>query len=172
MGWPLTIVGGVRERLVVTRRGRRKRLCARGAWWALLGGPSTSPLAVAMTGRWLGLGVAFVLALVGYNWWLDLTRGARALGQASAMVTLSARRVDCIVQRTGAKSGDRVPCGEVGAYLRDTLNLSRGTSVGLTALGKVNPDALASVSKDLSAHGFKIAGVLRVGIIGEPGGAR
>jgi hypothetical protein len=40
----LTIVGGVRERLVVTRRGRRKTVCARGAWSALLGGPSTSPL--------------------------------------------------------------------------------------------------------------------------------
>ena len=29
---------------MVTRRGRGKKLCARGAWWALLGGPSTSPL--------------------------------------------------------------------------------------------------------------------------------
>jgi len=40
----LTIVGGVRERLVVTRRRRWKRLCAHGAWVGLLGGPSTSPL--------------------------------------------------------------------------------------------------------------------------------
>jgi hypothetical protein len=40
----LTIVGGVRERLVVMRRGRWKKVCARGARWALLGGPSTSPL--------------------------------------------------------------------------------------------------------------------------------
>jgi hypothetical protein len=29
---------------VVTRRGRGKTVCARGAWVALLGGPSTSPL--------------------------------------------------------------------------------------------------------------------------------
>jgi hypothetical protein len=35
---------GVRERLVVTRRGRGKTVCARGANVALLGGPSTSPL--------------------------------------------------------------------------------------------------------------------------------
>jgi hypothetical protein len=41
---PLTIVGGDRERLAVTRRGRGKTVCARGAWVALLGGPSTSPL--------------------------------------------------------------------------------------------------------------------------------
>jgi len=39
-----TIVGGHRERWVVTRRGRGKTVCARGAHWALLGGPSTSPL--------------------------------------------------------------------------------------------------------------------------------
>jgi len=42
--WRLTIVGGVRERPGVTRRGRGKTVCARGAWLALLGGPSTSPL--------------------------------------------------------------------------------------------------------------------------------
>jgi hypothetical protein len=42
--YPLTIVGGVRERLVDTRRGRWKTVCARGSDLALLGGPSTSPL--------------------------------------------------------------------------------------------------------------------------------
>ena len=40
----LTIVGGVRERWVATRRGRGKTVCARGARRALLRGPSTSPL--------------------------------------------------------------------------------------------------------------------------------
>ena len=40
----LTIVGGVRERSVVTRRGRGKTVCARGAYWALLCSPLTSPL--------------------------------------------------------------------------------------------------------------------------------
>src|SRR5947208_3704874 len=44
----LTIVGGVRERSVVTRRGRGKTVCARGAYWALLCSPSTSPLEVAV----------------------------------------------------------------------------------------------------------------------------
>jgi len=42
----LTIVGGVRERWVVARRGRGEAVCARGSNWALPGGPSTSPLAV------------------------------------------------------------------------------------------------------------------------------
>src|SRR6266480_7874873 len=40
----LTIVGGVRERLVVTRCGRGKTVCARGACPAWSSGPSTSPL--------------------------------------------------------------------------------------------------------------------------------
>jgi hypothetical protein len=40
----LTIVGGVRERLLVTRRGRGKTVCARGADLAWSSGPSTSPL--------------------------------------------------------------------------------------------------------------------------------
>src|SRR5436190_1868287 len=44
----LTIVGGVRERSVVTRRGRGKTVCARGAYWALLCSPSTSPLGGAI----------------------------------------------------------------------------------------------------------------------------
>ena len=33
---------------MVTRRGRGKTVCARGAWLGLLGGPSTSPLDVAL----------------------------------------------------------------------------------------------------------------------------
>src|SRR5207244_645839 len=41
---PLTIVGGGRDAPVVSRRGRRKTVCARGACQALLCGPSTSPL--------------------------------------------------------------------------------------------------------------------------------
>ena len=58
----LTIVGGDREPLVVTRRGRWKTVCSRGSNRALLGGPSTSPLA-AMTGRALvGVGAAILVA--------------------------------------------------------------------------------------------------------------
>ena len=46
----LTIVGGDRERWVVTRRGREKTVCARDACVALLGDPSTSPLDAARGG--------------------------------------------------------------------------------------------------------------------------
>jgi hypothetical protein len=38
------IIGGLRERLGVVRRGRGKTVCGRGAWLALLCGPPTSPL--------------------------------------------------------------------------------------------------------------------------------
>jgi len=37
---------------VVLRRGRRKTVCARGAWQALLGGPSTSPLGGNVAAAW------------------------------------------------------------------------------------------------------------------------
>src|SRR5882757_656428 len=42
--WQLTIVGGGRDAIAVWRRGRGKRLCARGACLAWSSGPSTSPL--------------------------------------------------------------------------------------------------------------------------------
>jgi hypothetical protein len=125
-----------------------------------------------MTGRWLGLGVLLVLGVVGYRWWLDLTRGARALGEASAMITLSDKRADCTVKRNDEKISNAVPCNEVSAYLRGRLNLTRGASVGLAVLGKVAPDRETAVSQQLSADGFKVAGVIHVGFISEPGGAR
>ena len=125
-----------------------------------------------MRGRWLGLGIALVLGLVGYRWWLDLTRGARALGHAAAMVTVSDDRTVCTVRRYGEKSGASVPCDQVGSYLRDKLTLNSEASVGITATGKVSPDAVTAISQELSAHGFKVAAVLRVGFISEPGGAR
>src|SRR5881275_3779185 len=46
----LTIVGGVRDALLVWLRGRWKTVCARVAWPAWSSGPSTSPL-----GEWLRL---------------------------------------------------------------------------------------------------------------------
>src|SRR5262245_27416808 len=125
-----------------------------------------------MKGRWLGLVVVLLLGVVGYVWWLHLTRGARALGHASAMVTVSDTRAVCTVRRYGEKPGSGVPCDQVSAYLQDKLRLNPGASVGITAVGKVSPDAVAAISQELSAHGYKVAAVIRVGFISEPGGAR
>ena len=123
-----------------------------------------------MKGRWLGLGVALVLGVIGYAWWLNLTRGARALGRASAMVTISEKNPTCAVKRSEGKLSDKVSCDQVAVYLRDKLNLSPGAFVGIAVLGKVAPDAVAGVSNELTADGFKVAGVIRVGYITEPGG--
>ena len=125
-----------------------------------------------MKGRSLALGALVLLGVVSYVWWLHLTRTARALGQASAIVTLSDARADCAVRRNDGKQGERVPCDEVGVYLRDKLVLRPGASVGITVLGKVTPDAVAAVAKELTADGFKVAGVVHVGFISKPGGAR
>jgi len=61
----LTIGGGVRERPARSRRARRKTLCARGAYEALLGGPSTSPL-----GRRRRLSYRWALVVVGGDAWI------------------------------------------------------------------------------------------------------
>jgi len=121
-----------------------------------------------MKGRWLALCVAVLMGAASYAWWLHLTHGVRALGRASAMVTISDKRADCAVRRVSAKSGDNVPCSEVSAYLRDKLNLGSGTFVGIVVMGKVPPDAETAVSKELTTNSFKVAGVLRVGFITEP----
>jgi hypothetical protein len=108
------------------------------------------------------LGVALLLGVVGCRWWLDLTRGARALGHASAIVTVAQDRTACAVRRYGEKPCSSGPCDQVGTHLRDKLNLNPGVSIGISAIGKVNPDAVAALSQELTAHGFKVAAVLRV----------
>jgi hypothetical protein len=85
------------------------------------------------------------------------------------MVTISDKRTDCTVMRMDANSGHNVPCDEVGAYLRDNLHVGSGAFVGIAVTGKVPPDAQAALSKDLSMNGFKVAGVIRIGFITEPG---
>src|ERR1700730_10612340 len=67
--WRLTIVGGVREASAAWRRGRLGTVCARGAYRALLCGPSTSPLGrnqpCASTSNLRGLGLASSYLLSG-----------------------------------------------------------------------------------------------------------
>jgi hypothetical protein len=41
--------------------------------------------------------------------------------------------------------------------------------VGIAALGRVSANAVTAVSKDLAVNGFKVAGIIRVGFITEPG---
>ena len=50
---------------MVTRRGRGKTVCARVAYLALLGGPSTSPLGVVLDARWVPVGLVVLLAAAG-----------------------------------------------------------------------------------------------------------
>jgi hypothetical protein len=88
------------------------------------------------------------------------------------MVTVSQDHAACTVRRYAEKLGSSVPCDRVGAYLREKLNLNPGASIGISTIGEVSPDAVAAISKDLSAHGLKVAAVLRSGFISEPDGAR
>ena len=127
-----------------------------------------------MKALWLALGAVILLGVVAGAWWFHLTRGARALDGAAATVTLRDSRADCSVRPRRGQADSQVPCDELGRYLRDTLTLRSGDSVSVAVLGRVKPEAVTAVSNELSAHGFKVAGVLRVGFITEPGpsGAR
>jgi hypothetical protein len=63
--WHLTIVGGVRERWVVTRRRRGRQYAPAALDQALLGGPSTSPLGATMA---LRLTMCFILWAATASW--------------------------------------------------------------------------------------------------------
>jgi hypothetical protein len=75
------------------RRGRRKKVCACGAWWVLLGGPSTSPLDLDMRltpdtpalRRWRLWGGAVLVAEI---CWFALLR-PRIAGNVRAILVLA-----------------------------------------------------------------------------------
>ena len=119
-----------------------------------------------MTGRWVGLVVLILVGVGSYIWWLHLTHGVRALGRADATIIISDRRPACAVRASARNARREVPCREVSTYLRNDLRLSPGALVGITAVGKVGRDKVATLSSDLAAHGFKIAGVMRVRVSG------
>ncbi len=110
----LTIVRGDRERLLLTRRGRGDTVCARVAWLALLGGPSTSPLAVmesasVPSAQWRYLGGGGESRL----------RALTAVSQFSEIVGAIVRRLAVLCSHT-ERSGKspthkrQVYCAEIG----------------------------------------------------------
>ena len=100
-----------------------------------------------------------------------MTGGVRALGRADAVVIVSDGRATCSVRRNDANTRE-VPCRDVSSYLRANFKLHPGATGSITAVGKVSRDTVAAVSADLSAHGFRVAGVVGVGFISESRGAR
>jgi hypothetical protein len=117
-----------------------------------------------MSGRFLGLLVIIIVTVIGYGWWLRLTKGVRAVGQAEAVVIVSGDRTGCAVRRGDAKPRRGVSCRDVGTYLQNELRLARGTAVGIRVVGKISPEQVAAVSSDLSTHGYQVVGVLRAGL--------
>jgi hypothetical protein len=118
--------------------------------------------------RWL----AFPLAVLGgalsaYARGSDPAADSRAADQVSVMVW--DQPPGCIVQQSSEEVGHKVPCKDVGGYLRDALHLSRGALVRLDVGGEVTAVAVASVSNELSRLGFKVVEGFRMGFISEPG---
>lgn len=134
---PLTIVGGVRERLALDG--------------ALLGGPSTSSLAAAMNRFRVTLFAAVLLALVGYGWWLHPSRQA-------ASTYACARGPDspeCVAQSTVG-----FPCPN--SAVRITMNSSAVTLNGRFIRAGDMHEALASIRPTPTAvclyHAKPVAG--------------
>jgi hypothetical protein len=117
---PLTIVGGVRELLALDG--------------ALLGDPSTSSLATAMSRLRVTLFAAVLLALVGYGWWLHPTRQA-ASPYACARGPDS---LECVAQ-----SKVVLPCPN--SAVRITMNSTAVTLNGRFIRGADMHEALASI---------------------------
>ena len=120
--------------------------------------------------RWLAVGLAVLgSALSGHAYGSDPTADTAAPDPVVVMVwDLSP---GCNVRQHSGAPGHRLPCEDVAKYLRDVLHLERGALVRIDVGGDVTPEAVASVSTDLSLNGFKVTDGYRVGFITQPHGS-
>jgi hypothetical protein len=121
-----------------------------------------------MSHRWLAFALAVLGGALSANArGSDPAVDSRAMGQVSVMVW--DQPPGCIVRQSSEEVGHKVPCKDVGGYLRDAMHLGRGALVRLDVGGKVTVVAVASVSNELSRLGFKVEEGFRVGFMSEPG---
>jgi hypothetical protein len=149
-------------------------VCTRGSNRALLGGPSTSPLAVVMKVLHISVGAAILAILGVVAWWIGLLVDAAAQSapvpkvgfitepgcqtRAVATVTLTVRAPGCSVQAPPGGSPQDMLCQDVGAYIRRTVNPPRGAIVGILFEGGLSEQVIAALSKGLTSHGFESGG--------------
>jgi hypothetical protein len=115
------------------------------------------------------LSAVLILLAVDGAWWWHLGRPARALDAAAAMVRLSDQDTACEVLRHGNNHGQRMPCSTVPQYLRETLKLAPGASIGIAVLGHVMDSPVNAMSAELIRSGYQVPGVIHVGFVTEPG---
>ena len=142
-------------------------MCARGAWLALLGGPSTSPLAVVVKVLWVSVGLVLLIA-VALGWWMRTPTYTASgvvfitepgcLKRATVLVTLTQGSQICTVHAPPDGPGREMPCQEVGGYVHRTVNPSQGTVVGIKAQSGLARDAVAALFNGLKSFGFEAGG--------------
>ena len=136
---------------------------------ALLGGPSTSPLAVVMKVLWVSVGLVVLVTLGAPGWWWLHTPTYTASGlvfitepgclkRATVLVTLTQGSQICTVRTPSEGSSREIPCLEVGGYVRRILKPPQGTIVGIKAHTGVARDAATAVFNSLRAFGFEAGG--------------
>jgi hypothetical protein len=83
---------------------------------------------------------------------------------ADAFVSMFRHDELCDVRRHLEDSKTTMPCTEVGRYLRQTLNISRGGTVAIFVSGDTTQESLSGLTAPIKREGFKIVSVLRISI--------
>ena len=133
---------------MVTSRGRGRQCAPAAHDRALLGGPSTSPLAVAMK---VLLGVVALVALMASALWWYLEAARPAPSGIVAIVDVPGDYSTCSVGLNGSLHD--VPCRDVGGYLRDTLKLRLDAGVLIRPRGNADGHAM---TEQVYAAGYLI----------------
>jgi hypothetical protein len=107
----------------------------------------------------LGLAVLFA-----GGWWLYITRDARARDNADALVMMFRDDGVCTIQQLSKNAAAKVPCGDVGHYLRDTLKLRVGSTISIGVSLTTGESSIGALAAVIAHEGYKTVGVMRVGI--------
>jgi len=118
------------------------------------------------------LGVAVVAVAVGFVWWLHQARSVHAFDSVAALVKLSRLGMTVSIPMSHLEVGESVSSAELIGYLRNSRNLRPGARIGVVVLDNDMEAKIESVRSKLVDAGFKVSGVMKVGFITGPAGAR
>jgi len=76
---------------------------------------------------------------------------------------------NCAVMKQGGARWQSIRCSEVFRYLRGTLHLRAGDSIGIEAAGNVSQGSINEMAAHLKQWDYRVAGTVRVLSITVPG---
>jgi hypothetical protein len=116
-----------------------------------------------MKARTILFTAALIVLILGSLWWRRTP-----IDNAAAIVMLSESDGNCAILKQGETSWQPIRCSEVFRYLRGTLHLAAGNSIGITASGNVSQGSINEMTAHLKQWDYRVAGVIRVRFITEP----